>query len=208
MVDGWMKIWLDGWSMRVMLMHHSLLGCLWQLKNYTGLTCDLPYSFIEYSCHICTWLQTSVICLRAEQPSRETHNSRWFRLRANSWNSTRANTKCCCVKCRPFGLRGVWEQQCGKAPGVVTGSELNMNMNSSLRYTECSATPQHLRTDRFLLPLITHFPHLRLRKLIYYSRNPMDIDIKQWLQHCTPNLIKVQHYYFIWAHFEHTNICT
>lgn len=149
MVDGWttswMKNWLEGWSMRVMLMHHTLLGCLWQLENNRNLSWDLSdliASLSVFSSHLQVTLnwEDQLMCLRAEQPSRRTHRGRWIRLRETPWNSTRTNNKCCPEGGRAFGL--TWagageagEQLYGKVPGVV-GSELTMNMNSPLCCSE------------------------------------------------------------------------
>lgn len=150
MVDGWttswMKNWLDGWSTRVMLMHHTLLGCLWQLEDNRSLSWDLSYLTALLSVFLSplqvtpNW-EDQLICLSAEQPSRGTHRGQWIRLRGTPWNSTRTNTKCCPGEGRAFGLTwagagGAGEQLHGKVPGVVVGSELNINMNYSLGYSE------------------------------------------------------------------------
>lgn len=166
----------------MMLMHHTLLWCLWQLENNRGLSWDLSYLIASLSVFLSHFQVTpnwgdQLICLRAEQPSRGTHRGGWTRLRGTPWHST--------------------------APEFST----------KLQWI-CRAAPKHLTTESFPLTLITHFPYLKLRKPIYECRNSVDsfffltsalqdgkilkvkrekvcIDIRHWLQHCTPNLIKV-----------------
>lgn len=141
-MSGQLVGWKTGW----------VLGLRWWWSYNNGMPMTtgeqqrsvlgpvLLYSFIE--CILVTFtgdskLRGSLDELESRAAIRRDPGGQWIMVRGTPWNSTRTNTKCCPWEGRAFGLTwaeagGAGEQLCGKVPGVVMGSKLNMNMNSPL----------------------------------------------------------------------------